>query len=63
MEVSACHTVLVMRRECRDQETEWLSNLHLDARKREWYGEIVLTYKAGRIVMVRRNETLLPPTA
>ncbi len=58
---TALHTITVIRRERCDPEMDWLSGLHLDARNRAWYGEVVLTYRAGKIVMVRRNETIAVP--
>ena len=58
---TATHTVVVLRRECSDPEMEWLSRVVLDARDAGWYGELVLTYRAGRIVMARRSETIQPP--
>lgn len=60
MAVSSTHTVIVMSRERRDIELDWLSGIHLDMRARECYGKVVLTYAAGKIIQIDRNEVLKP---
>lgn len=40
---------------------KWLLNLITSLRDAGWYGKLVISFEAGKITLVRKEETLKPP--
>jgi|TARA_R110000803_G_scaffold210841_1_gene284322 hypothetical protein len=40
----------------------WLQNLINDLQTRKFYGKLTLEFKEGRVGLIRKEETVKPPT-
>lgn len=40
---------------------KWLLDLLTQLKEEQWYGKVTLSFEAGKVTLVRKEETLKPP--
>lgn len=44
------------------EDRRWVQGLLVLAEQRKWYGTLGIEFKAGKILLVHKDETIKPPT-
>lgn len=45
----------------KEKERQWVEGILMSAQNRSWHGTISVVIKRGEIVLVKKEETFLPP--